>query len=251
AVAVVLAFAFPVAFAFAFGVAYAFAFAGILAVFLAVVGYIEQAALLAFFFLLLPLLNALADMISVAATRKFLNLMAQSSERGWNFAFEILSDFLIALLCLFALVWSLTQALELWQHIHPASLPFDWRAYRGQIIPDTQTGGMLYLMVLTTLLPTLLHVGLGAWGMAIYRGQMIGDALSKLKTLELDPDFRALLPMEKSTLTAPVATLIRRAYRKGWWWALTCVAGTLALFLAGIWGGTALLQSLGVSPFAL
>lgn len=112
------------------------------------------------FLVLLPALNAIADFLSIAATRHFLRKIGALRAQVWSVVFGIAIDLSIAMLCLAGLLWSITAALDLWAHF--ATLPFDWRAYRAEICAgDWARGTMIWLMLITTLLPTALHLAAG------------------------------------------------------------------------------------------
>lgn len=163
----------------------------------AITGNTVPTAIFLFFFALLPLLNAAADLASVAATRWFLRQI-QSSPRhpaGARLAQIItglLLDLLIAALCLAALLAALIGLLTLWGQILPAALPLDWRAWLGQICAgDRGRGMMLWLMLMTTLIPTALHLAAG-----------LGAILTR--NARIDQQIHAIL--------APRAEALRRAH---------------------------------------
>lgn len=84
---------------------------------------------------------------------------------AWGVLGGLALDILIAILCLTLLLVLMTQTLDLWAYTAPVPLPFDWRSYRDTICGgDWRRGTMLWLMLVTTLAPTALHlaVGLGA-----------------------------------------------------------------------------------------
>lgn len=66
------------------------------------------------FLLLLPLLNAIADFLSVAATRHFLRRIAARKIGVWGVLAGLALDILIAVLCLTLLLVLMTQTLDLW-----------------------------------------------------------------------------------------------------------------------------------------
>lgn len=112
----------------------------------------------------LPILNAAADTASIAATRSFLAHLGLTRAGLGRILSLLLWDICIATMCLTALIGGFIIVLELWAAIAPDSLLFDWRAYRDAMWADPGQGTMLYLMCLTTLIPTIIHLwaGLGA-----------------------------------------------------------------------------------------
>ncbi|ABA77572.1 hypothetical protein GQF56_14980 [Rhodobacter sphaeroides] len=134
----------------------------------------------------LPILNALADFLSIAATRAFLRHIAPGPARPHGASLlavlaGVLLDLVIAATCLLGLLWAITAGLDLWAHMRPASLPFDWRAYRASLCAgDLERGTMLWLMLLTTLAPTAVHLATG-----------LGAVLTR--TAKIDREIHALL----------------------------------------------------------
>ncbi len=188
AIAFVIAGAFAVAFASAIAVTFviavilvfAFSFAG------ANPDLRNLALLLVFAFVLLPLLNAIADTLSVAITRKFLgHLKSTSGARPGlrRILAHLALDLLLALGCLVLLLLSLRYGLDLWRWLSPDTLPFDWRDYIQTIQSgDWGHGTALYLMVFTTLIPTLVHVIAGLGAVLTHRSRMlsrVADALTR------------------------------------------------------------------------
>ena len=149
AFAVGVAAAGAVAFAVAVGVAAAGAVAGVIP--------IETAALTIFLYAVLPLANATADWLSLAVTRGLLQDMAKRRPGAWGLAAHLVFDLIAGVVCLALLLAALVGPLSLWATIHPASLPFDWRAYWATARADPIQGIALWLMCFTTLLPTLVH----------------------------------------------------------------------------------------------
>jgi len=163
-VVVVVAFAFAVAVGFALAVGFAFcvAFA------LAILGDSQGAALLAFLNVLLPLANALSDWLSLTITRALLADMAQRRPGAWGLAAHLFIDLIAGAVCLALLLAALVGLLDLWATIHPASLPFDWRAYWLAARADPWQGLALWLMVFTTMVPTMVHA---AYSLTLWQAQ--------------------------------------------------------------------------------
>ncbi len=118
----------------------------------------EVATSLMFLYLLLPLANALADLLSLSITHGFLRHMLRQRPGFWGIIGHLLFDLIAGLVCLALLLALLVGMLELWGLQTWLPLPFDWRAYRDDIHSDRWQGTALWLMAFTTLLPTLVHV---------------------------------------------------------------------------------------------
>jgi hypothetical protein len=168
AVAVAGAFAGGVAVdgAFALAVVGGFGVAGICAAAfaVAVIGDLDMATLHLLLYALLPLLNAGADMISLWITRSLLGGVVADRPTAWRIFVRVCLDLCLAALCIIGLIGALIFVLTQWAWLSPATLPLDWRAYWAGTQADPQTGVALYMMVLTTLIPTIVHLtaGLGA-----------------------------------------------------------------------------------------
>lgn len=130
----------------------------LLAGLLALTGQGENAAVISLFLVILPLTNALADWLSLGITRWLLTDLVTRRPGSWGLALHLLADLLAGLLSLGLLLATLVGTLELWAQVAPASLPFDWRGYWQAARAAPAQGIALWLMVLTTLLPTLAHV---------------------------------------------------------------------------------------------
>jgi hypothetical protein len=161
AVAVAGAVAGAVAVAVAGAVAVAVAVAG--AVYQAFVGNYEASLLFAGFYLALPLINALMDWGSWWVSRYFLE-RASRETRVWNILRDLLYDSIWALLfmlllcvCIPAVIMGLNGLYSLF-----SSASIDWTAYAVAARTDPWGKGiMVTLMLITTLIPTLLHIALG------------------------------------------------------------------------------------------
>ncbi|MEO1343301.1 MAG: hypothetical protein AAFV74_04000 [Pseudomonadota bacterium] len=153
----------PVAFAGAFAVAVAFAGAVAFAVFSAILGGTDDATAIAFFFLLLPAANALADWVSVSATRKLLQVSLDHRHGAGALIAFMAFDLLIGIGCLMILLAGLVGLLELWEMF--ATPPLDWVAYWRAAQVDRSAGIALWVMCFTTLLPTLIHA---AWALSLW-----------------------------------------------------------------------------------
>lgn len=128
----------------------------------------DQVAVVVFLYLLLPLANALADWLSLAITRALLADMAQRRPGAWGLAAHLFIDLIAGAICLALLLAGLVGLLDLWATIHPAGLPFDWRAYWLAARADPWQGLALWLMVFTTMVPTLVHA---AYSLTLWQAQ--------------------------------------------------------------------------------
>ena len=219
--AVAFAFAFAgagaVAFAFAFAgagaVAFAFAFAGAGAVAFAFAfaGAGTGAFAVAYFVFLcaLPVANAVLDWLSWWATRALLHGVNRGRRGPLGLlmaAGAVLLDLLVAVICLVALCAVAAIILELANAVFVSrGWPiFDWRQQMEQAIRAPFTEGFLVTgMLVTTLVPTLLHVGVGL-------GHLFASAL---------PDCRACAALITDTMPTSDKQKVARVlvYRKLCW----------------------------------
>lgn len=136
----------------------------------------DRLALLAIyilFLIILPILNAVADYLSIAATRQFLRRIHTRKPAVWGVLLGLALDIIIAIACLALLLVLITQTLDLWAAYIPIPLTFDWRAYRETLCAGNwQQGTMLWLMLATTLAPTALHLAVGVGAMAAHRAHI-------------------------------------------------------------------------------
>ncbi|WP_321363620.1 hypothetical protein [uncultured Celeribacter sp.] len=259
AIAVAIAVAGAFAGAIAFAIAGAVAIAGAIAVAIAgaVVGAVAVAVAVAdssllFFFALLPVTNAFADFLSLSITRLFLKKIAHEKGAGARWFWEILIDIVIAIFCLFGLVIGICALLDLWPTLLPDRfpLPFDWRLYRAEVLDNWQHGVMLYTMAATTLLPTLIHVTLGTWAIALHRPKMAAELIEEMRGLEARgiATWGKVRQAEKIT---PLKSRLHKAYLGGITKAALAAIFVTAVFALLIWRGMVLLAAWGIPPFAL
>jgi hypothetical protein len=133
------------------------------------------------FLFMLPMLNALADVLSVTFTRWSLRrIVAGRLSAAWVVV-GVLVDVVFAMGCLALLLWSITWALDLWAAYGPIPLAFDWKAYRTTLCGgDWQAGTMLWLMLITTLLPTALHLAMGFAAVFAHTRQVDAEIVAHL-----------------------------------------------------------------------
>jgi len=163
-VAAAVAFVAANPFAIAIVGAIAVAVVGAVAIAFAVTGDPEAASILICLYVILPTFNALMDFLSIAATRWFLRRVTKKRPSAGTILLGVCGDLIVAAACFSLLLGSLVCALEAWGQLSPATVPFDWRAYWEALEQDKAQGIALYVMIGTTLLPTIIHVaaGLGA-----------------------------------------------------------------------------------------
>lgn len=166
AVAVAVAGAF--AFAFAFAVAVAFAFAVAVAVAFAVWGFYQESysrsLTYSILLVMLPILNATLDWLSWWFSRIFLKRASQE-DSVLMIARDVLFDLVIAIGFMLLLCLALPIGIELINSIYAPYAPeslFDWGALAQDAKDDPWGKGlMVTLMIVTTMIPTVLHVLLG------------------------------------------------------------------------------------------
>ena len=181
------AFAFALAFALAFAVAVAvavavtFAAAVAATVALAVVsvissylrGYYADAQAVLLLYLMLPLINALFDCVSVKYSRYFSTRIAAGEGTGMV-SKHLLLDAILALLFFFGLLLALPPLIDgyNWLCSFTSLPPIHWRELALQARDDPWgTGILVTLMLLSTLIPTLLHLlmaGLALGGRGLF-----------------------------------------------------------------------------------
>jgi hypothetical protein len=176
AVAGAVAVAVAVAVAFAGAVAGAVAFAG------AGAGDYEAATLILLAWVFMPMANAMADWLSVAATRRFLGEVRDHRPRLSGILGLMLFDFAVGALCLAVLLTLLSRGLDLWAYVHPETFPLDWRDYWATARADPWQGMALWLMALTTLAPTIIHAVMGLSAVISHKSRLNRAALDELKT---------------------------------------------------------------------
>ncbi len=130
------------------------------------------AFLLLLFFVLLPMLNALLDWLSWIVTRFFLRRVATvpaSLGGAGLLILELTADLAAAILLFLALVVLLPNGIEVINAVLSVTgrPPFDWQAVvlRANEAPLSE-GVFVIGMLLTTLLPTFVHLTRGLAGMA-------------------------------------------------------------------------------------
>ncbi|SHJ05716.1 hypothetical protein SAMN04488012_104226 [Palleronia salina] len=178
-----VAFAGASAFAFAVAIAGTLAGANAFAVIVAGAGAIAFAFAFAFAFAegktqiftgvlllyaLLPVGNALADFLSVGATRFLLRKLDQKHVSLRRVLGHLVADLFAAVACLTILLVLLAGIIEAAHMMFPQLFDFDWRSIRDALEQgDMELALPVVLMAVTTLIPTMLHLVLGLqaiWG---------------------------------------------------------------------------------------
>lgn len=146
--------------------------------------------LLAFFYICLPLLNALFDWISWWVSRFFMERTAVDNVAVSVIFIDVLIDFCVAVLLILALVLFLPGLSILVDFLYQnkedilSNLPAEtnWQDYAVWARDDPWGKGiMVTLMLFTTLIPTLLHIFLGlvAFYIHAFKGQALATFLSQ------------------------------------------------------------------------
>ena len=173
AVAGAFAVAVAVAGAFALAVAVAGAFAGGFAISAYFSGAYADAQAVLLLYLLLPLSNALFDCVSVKYSRYFSTRIAAGEGTGMV-SKHLLWDTALAVLFFFGLLLALPPLIDgyNWLCSFTSLPPIDWRELALQARDDPWGAGFLVtLMLLSTLIPTLLHLlmaGLALGGRGLF-----------------------------------------------------------------------------------
>ena len=185
------------AFALAFAIAGVLAVAGtaaamalVLALTVAALAFSGKFAfLLLLFFVLLPMVNALLDWISWLVTRFFLRRVAEtpgSLAGAGLLALELSADLAAAMVLFLALVVLLPNGIEAINAILSLTgrAPFDWRdvVLRANEAPFSE-GLFVIGMLITTLLPTFVHLTRGFAGIAAAWTPGAAEAAAGLRAL--------------------------------------------------------------------
>lgn len=154
-------------------VAVAVAVAGVVAIAFAIAGAIAlagagvDASVWVLFLIALPLANASVDGLSLLITRFFLK-RASSISPGFPGALQLLgdlvADFTAAFICLVCLAALLPNVVIFYNSIAPAihQPAIAWTEYLNNAVNDPWGHGLfVWLMLLTTMVPTFVHLSLG------------------------------------------------------------------------------------------
>ncbi|KIN68766.1 hypothetical protein Z948_2497 [Sulfitobacter donghicola DSW-25 = KCTC 12864 = JCM 14565] len=238
AVAAVVAVAGVVAVAVAAVVAIAGAVAGIVAgtgavavaavVAIAGAGAPETTSLILLLYVLLPLLNAAADMISLWVTRHFLSQIVNHRPQLWFIIGQMLLDLILAAACLCLLVVSIISGLTVWEWISPTTLPVVWSDYWADVKTAPQNGVALYIMALTTLVPTIIHLFAGLSAVLTQKSRSLQKVAAELGA---QPRDKAL----PETRISNMKKQIGRATFWGYVGAAVVISGVFAPLIFGVY----------------
>ena len=205
-------------------------------------------------YLLLPFINALFDYVSVKYSRYFSTRIA-AGEGAWMVSMHLLLDAVLALLFFFGLLLALPPLIDgyNWLCSDSASLlpPIDWRELALQARDDPWGAGFLVtLMLLSTLIPTLLHLLMAAlalggrglalgWfargmqknsmyvlGLAIWLGVLAVAILAVCYWL-----WQALSAWLRLDITGALYNLLMLVYANGWQYAVLALVSIALLTL--------------------
>lgn len=144
-------------------------------------GSSNKSMMLAFFYLMMPLVNALLDWLSWWVSRYFMERAAQERQ-VWVIVLDIAVDFLAAVAFMLALCLLLPAGAELLDRLYAGHLDVetglaaqtDWRTYAVLARDEPWGKGiMVTMMLVTTLIPTLLHIffGVAAFFIHSFKGK--------------------------------------------------------------------------------
>ena len=146
-----------------------------------------------FLFCFLPLTNSLLDFCSVNLTRWFLSKITKKDQNEKRIRlrfvfFNLLLDLFAAAICLTFLITLTIGVLELWAELAPNTLIFQWDLYWADIQQNPSHGTALYMMCLTTLLPTIIHVIAGLGAVLTHKSRIMHRVADRLEALPGEPD---------------------------------------------------------------
>ncbi|MEM8699967.1 MAG: hypothetical protein AAGF44_12395, partial [Pseudomonadota bacterium] len=127
---------------------------------------IAAATFIFLFFLLLPILNAMVDVLSWGITRWFVRQAARLGLTGRVFL-EALVDIVLAFVCLMLLAALLPNAIALSNPVLPGP-GVDWAGRAAEAVRDPFGAGFMVTgMLLTTMIPTAIHLWDGLRGILV------------------------------------------------------------------------------------
>jgi hypothetical protein len=220
---VALAFAFLFSFSFSYSIAFPVSFAGSVA-------FICIAMLL----LLIPLFNAALDWLSWGVTRYFLEKAEKSTSttRGIILLFmELLADFLIAALLLVSLAVLLVMGSELMtQLVNPfANSRVPWESVLSAFQAKPWGTGLIVTgMLITTLIPTFLHLVAGVAGVFFAWSPNAKAIAHKISYDPASEDNQPVMSEIDKEL------IVRKLRQMRWWTVPACVL--VVLIFAGFYG---------------
>ena len=138
---------------------------------------VERFILFLTFFFCLPLANSVLDFISLKLTRKLAGSWIESDQvKSWKFVVSgLFVDLALAVGCLVLLALFIPLVLEVINFLIGVFLPeekvfvIDWLPYAEKAVVDPLGEGiMVTMMLVTTLIPTLVHMVVGAFGAGVH-----------------------------------------------------------------------------------
>jgi hypothetical protein len=189
--------------------------------------YVDQQAFLLLFFMgLLPVWNAMLDLISVGVTRWLLRRYLRTGN-GWAWMF--LLDMTIAL-ALAALLFFGVMAILKWMQTLGWGVDAKELIRRFQADPTDPQVTWITWMALTNVLPTLLHLGLGCAGLLgswLMRDEAFARRLNELREAPVPSPIVGIEAPAKTAASAPMklaqglsepqaAKLLNWVYFDGW-----------------------------------
>lgn len=167
----------------------------------------------------MPILNAIFDWFSVSVTQYFLN---KYHFHNWSLVFLVFADVLSALVLVALLFAILLAAIVMMNN-------WGWEIHATQWLKDfvddpwTPSSLWIFLMAITNLLPTLIHVFLALWG--VLCGRLLSNYKDMSKWCKQVQDGNPLSPSEATDFA-------NHLHVDTWRWAF--VALSSLLFLVGI-----------------
>ena len=146
-----------------FAVAFAFAVAG------AVEGNYQTSLVIATFFLLFPIINACLDWISWRVSRYFLR-HAKQQDKLRKILIDIIIDLIVAIALMVALCLLLPLGIEgvNWHYSLFSDSTIDWQKIALETHNDPWgKGAMITLMIVTTLIPTMIHISMALFAIIV------------------------------------------------------------------------------------
>ena len=147
---------------------------------------LRNVVLIITFLTILPAINAIFDWLSWAFTRYFLE-KAKATQSGLGkllvLAGHVVADFIAALLCLAGLAFTMGLALEgmNWGFVKLSWPQFDWTQQLYIAVHQPLTAGLAVTgMLLSTLVPTFIHLVVGLWGVFAVSTPDIKAAAAKI-----------------------------------------------------------------------
>jgi hypothetical protein len=185
---------------------------------------------------MLPLLNAMTDFPSYAATRWFFGKITQGENTLRQILWGVAFDVMIGVLCFVALLAMLYFGLSLWKGYSPTTLALDPDLYLQRIREDGvfQAGFLLVLLGFTTLLPTLTHVVFGLRAVFVQGSRYSAQAAQLLRDKRPSSVIGGNPALTDDQRDAVVEDVIRLILKARFWAAVILTLLFGALVAAGL-----------------